>query len=325
MGDASVSRSELNRFIEDQRYALDTVRRRVDELLLFQRLAGAVDVDVVRFTGPPPRHTGNPTGQGAGNPLVIPAYVFIPRGLDRSAPQPLIVLAHGNLHAESGGAANIVRELTAQGYTAIAPAFRGSAGYGRSFAEQIDYGGLEIADVLAARDFALTAYPFLDPGCVGIAGWSHGGLIALLSIFDHPDAYAACYACAPPADLIARMGYKGQAWRDWFAAPYHIGKTVEEDVAEYRHRSPTWQAHRYAGTPLLIHAATNDEAVNIMEVEGLVRALTLTGKPFAHTFYEDAPGGHSFYALDTPLARVVRQEAYRFLAPVLQPASPLRP
>jgi len=317
---------KLERAVEEQKHTMDVLARQVDDLMFYQRLGDIAEIEIVAFTGPPPRNTPNPTAQGAGNPLVLRAYVFIPRDLDRNAKHPLIVQVHGGIHANFGsGAANVVRELVAQGYTVIAPEYRGSTGYGRSFYEQIDYGGLETEDSYAARNFAIETYPFLDPARVGIIGWSHGGLHALMNIFDHPDDYAAAYAAVPVSDLVARMGYKGQGYRDLMSAPYHVGKTAEEDVAEYRRRSPSWQAHRYAGTPLLIHTTTNDEDVNVLEVERLIQALKAEGKgaSFQSKIYDNAPGGHAFNRLDTPLARASRREAWRFLAPYLKPARPV--
>lgn len=318
-------RRTLDRFVEDQRHRLDVLQRQIDDVAFFHRLGDIAEIDIVSFTGPPPRHMPNPTAQGAGNPLVIRAYTFIPRGLDRRSRHPLIVQVHGGVHANFGtGATNVVRELIEQGYVIIAPEYRGSTGYGRQFYERIDYGGLETEDTYAARNFALDTYPFIDRDRVGIIGWSHGGMHTLLNIFDHPQDYTAAYAAVPASDLVARMGYKGQHYRDLFSAPYHIGKTAEEDVAEYRRRSPSWQAHRYAGTPLLIHAATNDEDVNILEVERLIQALQAAGKTgFEYKFYDDPPGGHNFNRLDTPAARESRREAWRFLARHLEPPNPV--
>ncbi|MGE5439438.1 MAG: hypothetical protein ACM3UR_06230 [Bacteroidota bacterium] len=51
-----------------------------------------------------------------------------------------------------------------------APEYRGSTGYGNSFYEKIDY----------------------------------GGLIALMDIFQHPDDYKAAFAGVPVSDLVAR-------------------------------------------------------------------------------------------------------------------------
>ncbi len=98
---------------------------------------------------------------------------------------------HGGVHSnfETGGAGNsahIVRELIDQGYTVVAPDYRGSTGYGQGFSRAIDYGGREIDDVYAAREWMLEAYSFLDPKRVGIIGWSHGGYITLMNIFQHP-------------------------------------------------------------------------------------------------------------------------------------------
>src|SRR5262249_1329642 len=154
---------------------------------------------------------------------VIRARTFLPRELDRRLEHPLIVLVHGGIHANlSSDWANVVRELIAQGYAVIAPEYRGSTGYGRALYDQIDYGGLETEDTHAARGLALDLHRFLDPRRVGIVGWSHGGLHVLMNLFDHPTDYAAGYAATPVTDLVARMGYKDQNYRETMAS--HIGK-----------------------------------------------------------------------------------------------------
>jgi len=56
----------------------------------------------------------------------------------------------------------------------------------------------------------LDNYDFLDDDRVGLVGWRHGGLHALMNIFEHGDDYAAADASVPVSDLIARMGYKSQ-------------------------------------------------------------------------------------------------------------------
>ena len=133
------------------------------------------------------------------------------------------------------------------------------------------------------------------------------------------------YAGVPVSDLIARMGYKTQRYRDLYSVEYHIGKSAYEDVEEYRRRSPSWNAHKYDGTPLLIHSTTNDEDVNVFEVERLIQALKAEGKKgFEYKIYDKAPGGHSFNRLDTKLARESRREIWKFLAPHLQPERPVK-
>jgi dipeptidyl aminopeptidase/acylaminoacyl peptidase len=296
--------------------------RRLDEQTLIRRLEELAEVDVVRYTGPPARVLPNPTAQGAGNPVVLQAYTFLPRKYQSRL--PLIVLVHGGIHGHFNSSfVHTLRELLQQGYAVVAPDYRGSTGYGKEFWELIDYGGREIEDVFAAKQWMLENHDNVDPDRVGIIGWSHGGLITLMNLFAHPKDFRVAYAGVPVSDLVARMGYKNQAYRDLFSAPYHIGKTAEEDVNEYRRRSPAWNVDKLE-TPLLIHTTTNDEDVNALEVEHLIKALKAAGKKFEHKIYQNAPGGHEFNRIDTKLAKESRAEVYRFLARYLNPPEPVK-
>lgn len=291
----------------------------IDDLMWMRALDDVAVVDKVRYTGPPPRVIPNPTGQGAGNPVIITAYTFIPKRYAASGKVPLLVYAHGGVHANfETSAVHIVRELVEQGYAVVAPDYRGSTGYGREFWRLIDYGGLEVDDVFAGKQLMLETHPNVDPERVGIMGWSHGGLITLMNIFDHPKDFKVAYAGVPVSDLVARMGYKSQGYRELFSAPYHIGKSADDNVNEYRKRSPAWNAEKLQ-TPLLIHTNTNDEDVNVLEVEHLIAALKAAGKQFEYKIYQNAAGGHAFNRLDTKLAKESRAEIYRFLAKYLNP------
>ncbi len=298
---------------------LEQVQKSVDDLLWYHAVGDVADIDIVRYTSLPLAKPRNPNEPGAKNPIVVTAYTFTPKKLDRAKQHPLLVFVHDGVHGDFRSRhAHIIRELMDRGYTVIAPDYRGSTGYGRSYYEAIDYGGRETDDVYAARAWMLEAYSWLDPQRVGIIGWSHGGMITLMNIFQHPDAYAVAYAGVPVSDLVQRLGYSTEAYRQLFSAPYHIGKTVRDDIAEYRKRSPVSHVAKLA-TPLMIHTNTNDEDVNVLEVEHLVEALTAAGKKFEFKKYEDAPGGHSFNRLDTKLARDSRLEIYQFLGKVLKP------
>jgi len=253
---------KLNEYLE---HRLDILEKRIDDVLWFERLKDYAFIDKVFLTGPPKWKEKNPTALGAGNPLKFWSYVFIPKGIDYSKKYPLIVLPHGGVHANfTTYHTHIIKEMIAQGYIVVAPEYRGSTGYGKSFYESIDYGGLEIEDCDAARKFMIENYEFVDKNRVGIVGWSHGGLIALMAVFDHPEDYKVCFAGVPVSDLIARMGYYDDSYRQLFSADYHIGKTANEDVKEYKKRSPVWNVHKLK-TPLLIHTNTNDEDVNVLE------------------------------------------------------------
>ena len=317
-------RQQLHDLAEALHFAEDSLTRHMDTQMLFHRLEDLAEIDLVRFTGPPPRVIKNPTGQGAGNAVILRAYTFLPRTHKAGTKLPLLVLVHGGVHGRLDTSYDhTLRELLRQGYAIIAPEYRGSSGYGKQFWELIDYGGLEVEDVSAARQWMLENHDIIDPERVGILGWSHGGMITLLNLFAHPKDYNVGYAGVPVSDLVARMGYKGQGYRDLFSAPYHLGKTAEDNVNEYRRRSPAWNAEKLQ-TPLLIHTTTNDEDVNVLEVEHLITALKAAGKNFEHKIYKDAPGGHEFNRIDTKLAKESRAEIYRFLARYLNPPNPVK-
>ena len=308
--------------IGEYSHSLDAIKRKVNSLLMMQRFGDIAVVEEVKFTSLPGRSEID-TAPGAGNPLIIAAYTMVPKGLG-SRKAPLIVFPHGGFHSDFAEeavdeAANALRELLLQGYAIIAPDYRGSTGRGKDFYDQIDYGGKEIDDTHAAREWAIENMPNADAGRVGIVAWSHGGFHALLNVMRWPQDYKVAYAGVPVSDLVQRMAYEPADYHDQFAS--FIGKKAYENPMEYRKRSPVYHADKLE-TPLLIHTNTNDEDVNVMEVEGLINALKAHGKKFEYKIYEDAPGGHLFNRIDTRLAKESRREIYEFLARYLHPRAP---
>lgn len=309
---------------ENLRHRLDRLEKMVDDLMWHERLGDIAYVDKVYQYGPPKWKEENPTAMGAGNPVKFWSYLFFPRNLDTSKKYPLMVLPHGGVHADfTTYYTHIVRELVSQGYVVVAAEYRGSTGYGKGHYEKIDYGGLEIEDVFASKNYMLENYPFIDKSRVGIMGWSHGGLITLFNIFEHPDDYAVAYAGVPVSDLVARMGYYEDDYRALYEADYHIGKSAHANIEEYRRRSPAWNTHKFKNTPLLIHTNTNDDDVNVLEVEHLIKSLKADNKKFDYEIYQDVPGGHSFDRMDTKIAKEIRVKIYKHMNQYLKPEKPI--
>jgi dipeptidyl aminopeptidase/acylaminoacyl peptidase len=306
-------------------HRLDKLEKLVDDVLWQQKVGDVAFIDKLYIYGPPPWKEKNPTSMSAGSPVKFWTYAFFPVNLDPSKKYPLILLPHGGVHADfTTYYTHIVRELVSQGYVVAAPEYRGSTGYGRGHYEKIDYGGLENEDVYYTRNYMIENYSFIDNRRVGIIGWSHGGMITLMNIFDHPNEYQVAFAGVPVSDLIARMGYQTQNYRNYFEADYHIGQTANENIAEYRRRSPAWNTHKFKNTPLLIHTNTNDDDVNVVEVEHLIKSLKADGKKFEYEIFQDIPGGHSFDRMDTKTAKEIRVKIYKHLAKELKPANPIQ-
>ena len=305
---------------QDLDHRLDQLAKAIDDIAWLQRVGDVAVVDKWRIVGPPDANPKNPTAPGATNPVKFFTYTFVPKDRKAGEKLPMLILPHGGVHADFTSAyhTHIIRELIAQGYVVVAPDYRGSTGYGKGLYELIDYGGREVDDIHASKQWALENFDFVDPQRVGLIGWSHGGLIVLMETFAHPNDYACVFAGVPVSDLVMRMGYEDQDYRDDFSAEYHIGKTVREDISEYKRRSPVWHVEKLAA-PLLIHTNTNDEDVNVIEVEHLIQALKAADKKFEYKIFQNAPGGHSFDRMDMTTARAARREIYAFLARYLKP------
>jgi dipeptidyl aminopeptidase/acylaminoacyl peptidase len=311
---------------ENLNHRLDLLEKKIDDVYWYNKVGDIAFIDKVYITGPPLAKESNPTGQGAGNPVKFWNYIFIPKDADPGKKYPLLVFPHGGVHANFDTYyTHIVREMVSQGYIVTAAEYRGSTGYGAAMYDKIDYGGLEVQDVDASRQYMIDNYSIVDRERVGIAGWSHGGYIALFNIFEYPGNYKVAFTGVPVSDLIARMGYKDQEYRDLFSEQAAIGKPADENVAEYRKRSPAWQVSKYQNTPLLIHTNTNDEDVNVLEVEHLIKSLKAEGKKnFSYEIFQNMPGGHSFDRMDYMEAKEIRLKIYNHLNKYLTPPKPFK-
>lgn len=307
---------------DDNQHAFDQVLKKVDDLLWHEKVGDLAYIDKVYLCGPARWKESNPTGMSAGNELKFWTYVFIPKSVEEGKKYPLMVLPHSGVHADFNTYyAHIVRELVSQGYIVVSAEYRGSTGYGASTYNNIDYGGLENEDVYVSRNYMVENYSIVDANRIGIMGWSHGGMITLMNLLTYPGKYKCGFAGVPVSDVVMRMGYSTDDYRELFSAPNHIGKTAREDLQEYKRRSPVWHAETLQD-PLLIHTNTSDDDVSVLEVEHMIRALKAEGKKFEYKIFDRAPGAHSFDRTDTKQASEIRFDIYKFMAKYLNPPHP---
>lgn len=312
----------LQREVSDYRHRFDVLEKSIDDLMWFQRLEDIAFTDKVRLTSTSRWKPKDPDDRFAGNKLQFYAYVFIPKAVDTTKKYPLIVLPHSGIHANfSTYYAHIVRELIAQGYIVVSAEYRGSTGYGKATYENIDYGGRENDDVLESRNYMVENYRIVDSTRVGVIGWSHGGMIALMQVLQHPDSYQCAFAGVPVSDLANRLASHDKRYTEYFTVPYHIGETIEENPEEYARRSPTHYAHLLR-KPLMIHTNTNDNDVYVEEVELMIETLKKHGKEFEYKIFQDASGGHGFDRIDTKEATDIRFSVHKFLERYLDPPDP---
>jgi dipeptidyl aminopeptidase/acylaminoacyl peptidase len=255
--------------------------------------------------------------------LDIPAFVFQPLQVGPAHSRAALVWVHENIRGHLyEHYIPFIREAVQRGFVVIAPEYRGSIGYGKPFYDAIDYGGAEVQDVTGAAAALAARYPQVDPARIGIIGWSHGGMITLLSIFRSPSVFRAAAAIVPVTNLFHRLARKGiERQRRAIDPQNRFGGSPSERPEVYRERSPLFQVDRLQ-IPLLVHVAENDEDVNIDEAMQLVDALRARKPLLAEVkIYPNPPGGHTFdrrvmpgswEALNTPDQRDSWQRVWAF-------------
>jgi len=314
----------LRKTVDDYRHTYDVIIKRVDDLMWHTMLGDIAYVDKVRLTGPPRWKPKTENNRFAANPLQFYCYVFIPKDIDATQKYPLIVFPHSGIHADfSSINAHIVREFITQGYIVVSAEYRGSTGYGKSVYENIDYGGLENEDVLASRNYMVENYSIVDGSKVGIVGWSHGGMIAMMNILHYSDLYNCAFAGVPVSDLDNRLTSHGESYSAYFTPNYHIGESIKENPEEYKRRSPSTYAKNLT-KPLLIHTNTNDDDVYVEEVLLMIDSLKAHNRIFEYKVFDAFPGGHSFDRIDNGGSTEIRFSIHKYLEQYLNPPKPFR-
>jgi dipeptidyl aminopeptidase/acylaminoacyl peptidase len=236
--------------------------------------------------------------------LDIPAFVFQPLTQDATRRRPALVWVHedirGHLYEHH---IPYIREAVARGYVVIAPEYRGSIGYGRPLYDAIDYGGAEVDDVVTAASVLKSQYPTVAPDQIGIVGWSHGGLITLLSVFRNPTTFRSAAALVPVTNLFHRLARKGiEEQRRAIDPQNRFGGGPSDRPDVYRYRSPLFHVDNLR-IPLLVNVADNDEDVTIDEAIQLVDALRARKPDLSDVkVYHNPPGGHMFDRRVSPVS-----------------------
>ncbi|MFN2397037.1 MAG: alpha/beta hydrolase family protein [Gemmatimonadaceae bacterium] len=283
------------------RFAQQMLFKQLTDLSFFTQLGDEMIVRKIEYVG--------------ADGYIIPAYLFAPK--DTTTKHPALIVVHGGVHGDFTTVyVPQVRSLVAQGYVLVAPEYRGSTGYGRQHYDAIDYGGKEVEDCIAARDYLAQLVPYADVNRLGMIGWSHGGFITLHSIFRRPELFKVAVAHVPVADLPTRIRTHSESYHQIFAAQKGFGGRLEDNLQKYIDRSPI--AHvRKLKIPLLVHAADNDDDVFIIENRNLRDSMIVAGfdKNGLYTYREwhNPPGGHAFGRVDTPEGRESWKETLEFI------------
>jgi dipeptidyl aminopeptidase/acylaminoacyl peptidase len=180
--------------------------------------------------------------------------------------------------------------LLSKGLAVLAPNFRGSTGYGKSFEKKIyhDWAGGELKDLEYAIKWLLSQ-KWLDKDKIGVFGASFGGF-ATLNCISRLSQYnwKAAVDIVGPSNLVTFTKTAPKHWKrvmaEWVGDP-------DTEVDFLKERSPIAYADNIKADLLIIQGA-NDPLVVKEESEQMVDKLQKSGKFVEYFVFDDE--GHGF-------------------------------
>ena len=261
-------------------YLFDTVNKKAQLLLSRRDWVDQANMAQVR-----------PFQFAARDGQVLHGFLTLPPGSEGKH-LPLVVLPHGGPFqvADSWGFDSETQLLAAAGYGVLQVNFRGSAHYGRAFAQAgaREWGGKMQDDVTDATHWAVDQ-GIADPARICIYGASYGAYAALEGVAREPALYkcAAGYVGVYDLPLMFSKGdthalESGLSYlHDWVGDPAQLGAI-----------SPVNQASLIK-IPVFLAAGGQDERAPIQHSERMEKALRAAGVPVETLYYRTE--GHGFY------------------------------
>jgi dipeptidyl aminopeptidase/acylaminoacyl peptidase len=222
--------------------------------------------------------------------LKIHGLLYIPKGLKKNGKNAAIVWPHGGPeHQEIHCFSKYIQVMVNAGYIVIAPNFRGSSGYGKTFQKKIykDWGGAEFKDVLGSVDY-LKKTGYVDSKKIAVVGGSFGGFMCLTCITKAPDIWKCAVDIFGPSNLFTFVNSVPEHWKK--STDVLVGSPVTDKVM-LAERSPINFADKIK-CPLLVVQGKHDPRVVEDESTQMVNKLKKNKKTVEYMLLEDE--GHGF-------------------------------
>jgi dipeptidyl aminopeptidase/acylaminoacyl peptidase len=200
--------------------------------------------------------------------------VFFPaigNGTDKS---PLIVHIHGGpAGVIENGFRHSFQILAGQGYSILAPNFRGSTGYGDDLLRGLigEVGDGEYQDVMTGVDLVI-AEKNVDPDRMGVRGWSWGG-VSTSYVITQTDRFKAASIGAMVGNWAAETG----PGFNFDVSLWYIGGMAWDNPEEWRQRSSITHV-KNVSTPSIIFHGGRDETSSVGQSLMFYTALREIGK-----------------------------------------------
>ncbi len=247
----------------------------------------------------------------------LDAYLTLPAGASKSAPPPLVVLAHGGPWArDTWGFDGEAQFLASRGYAVLQPNYRGSTGYCWLFPEEDEWDFRKMHEDVTDATKTMLASGLIDRNRIGIMGTSFGGYLAVSGVVNEPSLYRCAASIAGVFDWELQIKSKKS---DRYDSPVYdrlirkLGdpKLQQEKFAAISPLRHVDQIH----VPVFVSGGTYDEVVEIRQSKRLIAELQKFRIP--HETFLVSEEGHGMGHLKNEVALYERIET--FLATHLMP------
>jgi dipeptidyl-peptidase 4 len=227
------------------------------------------------------------------------ARLLKPPNFDPHKKYPVIVGVYGGpevqIVRDEWGVTSLEDQLFAEhGFLVWSLDNRGSWGRGHAWETTVfeHLGRQELRDQLAGVNY-LKSLPYVDPGRMGIWGWSYGGYLTLYTLTHAPKVFECGAAGGPVTD-----------WK-FYDSIYteRYMRTPEVNPEGYRESSPLEAAGNLRAKLLLMHGV-DDDNVHLQNTISFIEALVRDGKPYQ--LYLQPGEKHGFGAYSARLYLVNR-------------------
>src|SRR5262249_14102878 len=225
-----------------------------------------------------------------GEGVQLDGWMIKPPNFDPTKRYPVLFYVYGEPWGQTvvdswgGGRFLWHLMLAQQGYIVMSVDNRGTpAPRGRAWRKMIyrKIGVVNSGDQAAAVR-AISKWPFVDSGRIGVWGWSGGGSSTLNAMFRYPDLYQVGVAVAPVPDI---------RYYDTIYQERYCG-LPQDHPDEYKQSSPITFAGQLKGQLLVVHG-TGDDNVHYQGTEAMINALVASNKQFSMMVYPNRSHGIS--------------------------------
>ncbi len=221
--------------------------------------------------------------------LEVHGLLYTPR--TGEPPMPAIVWLHGGPESQERIRFNLFHQLfTSLGLAVVAPNFRGSLGYGKTFVhlDDLDKRINAVHDVYYAVEH-LASKGILDWDRVCVMGGSYGGYLTLMSLALYPEAWRCGVDIVGIVNLVTFIRNTSPYRRRYRIMEYGDPDKHGELMLKL---SPITYIDKIKAPLMVVHGA-NDPRVPVSEAEQLVNALNQRGVKVEYLRLEDEGHGIS--------------------------------